>query len=150
MKMSPIFEKAQKNMETGILTKTGFLGDDKRKLVDIIQHDEELVKSFKLDFNLIINKLEYFLNEGKKGLGEPITVENKWIVKIDEARGFIPCPFEDGVFRKININIKKIDNNLEIDYTSLSIHMIKAHHFFQGIGSEYRLEPGILKEIFNI
>ena len=150
MKMSPQLIKIQDNMQAGVITQTGFLGDDKRKLVDIIAHDEETLKSLNIDIDELVIKLEYFKNEGLKGLGEPITIDKKWEVMINEARGFIPCPFEDGVFRKRNIQIKNLNNKKILNYSDLSIHLINKHHFFQGHGASYRLNPKDVKEVLEL
>ena len=148
--MSPQLIKIQDNMQAGVITQTGFLGDDKRKLVDIIAHDEETLKSLNIDIDELVIKLEYFKNEGLKGLGEPITIDKKWEVMINEARGFIPCPFEDGVFRKRNIQIKNLNNKKILNYSDLSIHLINKHHFFQGHGASYRLNPKDVKEVLEL
>ena len=150
MKMSPQLVKIQNNMQPGVITQTGFLGSDKRKLIDIIAHDEETLQSLNLDINILVNRLEYFKIEGLKGLGEPITVDKKWEVIINEARGFIPCPYEDGVFRKRNIQIKNMNNKKVINYSDLSIHLIGKHHFFQGLGASYRLEPKEIKIVLEL
>lgn len=147
MKMTPELKKAKENMEPGKITSSGFLGEDTREIVDIIEKDEEIFKNIDLDIDEVCEKLQYYLEEGKKGLGEPITVDGKYTVKIDEARGFLPCPFEDGIFRKINATLINNENNEKIIYSELSLHLLKKHHFCQGYGSEFRIDPLIIKKI---
>ncbi len=150
MKMSPEMQKARKNMEPGVIIKTGFLGDDTRPLVDIIQHDEEVMKSLGLDFDTVVKKMKYLMEEGKKGLGDPITVDDTWRVMIHEARGRLPSPFEDGLFKKINATVERIDTKKSISYSELSLFLIEKHHFFQGKGSAYRVEPKDIKEVLGL
>lgn len=142
--------KAYKNMKSGIITKNGFLGNDKRKLTDIISSDEKAIKSLKLNLDKIFKRIEYFKNECEKKLGETIIIDNKWEIKIYEARGFLPCPFEDGIFRKKNIQIKNISKNKIIFFSDLSLHLFKKHHFLQGSNSEYRINPEEIKEILEL
>jgi hypothetical protein len=68
---------------------------------------------------------------------------------VDEARGHLPCPFEDGIFRKVNLRIKNLDNKEELLITELSLHLIEKHHFFQGKGSAFRVEPEKLKKVLE-
>ena len=49
MKMTPELTKAQENMRPGEITADGFLGNDKRPLVDIIEADEERLQSLEVE-----------------------------------------------------------------------------------------------------
>ena len=106
MKMSPLFTKAQNNMQPGVITSAGFFGTDTRNLVDIIEADEEHVAALGLEFDEFVPVLRHLMEEGRKGLGEPVTVDDDWIVAVYEARGHLASPFEDGIFRKINAQIE--------------------------------------------
>ncbi len=150
MKMTPFMQKAQKNMEPGVIIKTGFLGDDTRSPADIIQHDEEVMNSLGMDFETMVSKMKYLMEEGKKGLGDPITVDKTWRVVIHEARGKLPSPFEDGLFRKINATVTRVDNGRSISFSELSLFLIERHHFFQGKGSSYRVEPKDIKDVLGL
>lgn len=150
MKMSPDFEKAVKKMEPGVITQTGFLGDDDRNLADIIEHDEELMVKTGLDWDLLSEKMNELTQKGEAGLGEPVTVDGKWTVWVYEARGKLPCPFGDGMFNKITTSVINKKNNKAIIYSQLSLHLLKEHHFLQGKGSDFRLEPGLLKEVLEL
>ena len=150
MKPNPKLKKVYQNMQNGEISKEGFLGNDKRELNEIIEEDERLIQSLNIEIEKIADKMEQLKNESIKGLGEPVIVQNKWKVKIDEVKGYLACPFEDGIYRKHNINIKNLKNNKEINFSDLSLHLIREHHFLQGKGSFYRLEPKILKEVLEI
>lgn len=149
--MSPKFTKAQANMQPGVITSDGFLGDDSRNLVDIIEADEERFTSLGLDFEEVVRKLRYLLEQGRKGLGEPVSVDREWIVQTTEARGHLPSPFEDGIFRKVNADIELAPqgngSGERLLVSDLSIHMIEKNHFLQGKGSPFRLEPEQLKKV---
>lgn len=149
MKMTEDLKKASENMKPGIITAEGFLGDDDRSLVDIIESDEEKLNSLKINLYDDIKRIKYLFEKGKEAFDEPITVDNKWLVKTDEARGYLPCPFEDGIFRKVNLRVKNLRNNEELFITELSLHLIEKHHFFQGKGSKFRVEPEQLKKVIE-
>jgi hypothetical protein len=148
--MTPEFKRAQANMAPGVISADGFLGPDSRPLVDIVEADEEKMRSLDLSFDLVYEKMQYLMREGRKGLGDPITVEEKWLVKTDEARGFIPCPFEDGVFRKVTASVTHLTKGVSLIYSELSLHLLKDHHFLQGKGTAFHLEPQILKSILEL
>ncbi|SHE90369.1 hypothetical protein SAMN02745164_01379 [Marinitoga hydrogenitolerans DSM 16785] len=150
MKMTPEFQKAQANMQPGIITADGFLGNDERNLVDIIMEDEEILISLNCTIEKIIKKMLYLKKAGEKGLGEPITVDGKWEVQVGEARGHLPCPFEDGIFRKVVTKVTNLENNESIIFSDLSIHLIEKHLFFQGKGSPFRLDPLKLIKVLDI
>ena len=149
MKMSPQFRKAQDNMAPGEITADGFLGSDTRPLPDIIEADEEKLQALGLTFEDVGQKLQSLLDQGRKGLGEPITVEGTWLVQVSEARGFLPCPFEDGIFRKITVTVTHQGKKQGLSYSALSLHLLNEHHFLQGQGSPFRLDPGNLKDVLE-
>lgn len=146
MKMTPKYIKAQENMKPGKITANGFLGDDDRNIIDIIQNDEEEFQFLGLDFVEVAKLMRKLMREGLKGLGESIRFE-KWEIRVDEARGFLPCPFQDGIFRKRVAVVKNLNNNKEIMYSELSLHLLAAHYFLQGKGSKFRLEPVNIKNV---
>ncbi len=147
MKMTPEQLRAQENMKPGKITADGFLGEDDRNIADIIQEDEASFTRLGLDFKEVAELMRKLVREGLKGLGEPIVYE-KWEIKIDEARGFLPCPYQDGVFRKRVATVKNLKNNEQIIFSDLSIHLLEKHHFLQGRGSKFRLEPEKIKKVF--
>ena len=147
MKMSPELKRAEGNMQPGTITASGFLGDDRRPLVDIIQKDEEILRALKLDFDEAAHALHEFTEKGQAGLGEPITIRDEYRVQIFEARGFLACPWEDGIFRKKNTQLIHVPSGNTILYSELSLHMMEAHHFLEGEGSPFRLIPEKLREI---
>ncbi len=149
MKMSPNMRKAQENMFPGVITADGFLGEDKRPLQDIITEDEELMRYYKLDLDDTVQILKNLMEEGRNGLGEPITIDEKWLVQTTEARGHLACPFEDGIHRKITTEIKNIANGSSVMVSALSLHLMQKHHFLEGKGSSFRLEPEVLVKVLE-
>jgi len=142
--------KAQENMAPGVITADGFLGDDTRPLQDIIVESEEIMRHHKIDIDHAVQIMKDLMEEGRNGLGEPITVEGKWIVQTTEARGHLPCPFEDGIQRKITTVIRNIQIGESIMVTTLSLHLLQKHHFLEGKGSAFRLDPALVKRVLEI
>lgn len=149
MKMSPELKRAQENMQPGVITSAGFLGEDTRNLADIIEQDEETLQKLGVDIEEASRILHELLEEGRKGLGEPITVKGIYRVQVTEARGFLACPFEDGIFRKTNAEVVHLPSETYFLFSELSLHLFEKHHFLQGVGSPFRIDPQILKKILS-
>ncbi|MBN2531322.1 MAG: hypothetical protein JXB88_00450 [Spirochaetales bacterium] len=147
MKMTPGLLRVQDNMAPGRITGEGFLGDDNRALTDIIQADEETVAALGMDWEIISGKLQSLLDQGKHGLGNPVTIQKKWLITVHETRGHLPCPFGDGLYRKHTAEVEHLPTKTRFHFSELSLHLLKAHHFLQGRGSSFRLEPGLLKKV---
>ncbi len=145
MKMTPELRKAQANMTPGAISASGFLGHDSRPLADIIQADEEAMAAQGITFEETAAKMRYLMDEGRKGLGDPITVSRNWLVRIDETRGVIASPFGGGTVPKLNAQVYRVDRDVSVTYSALSVMMLEKNHFLQGKGSPYRLEPAVLK-----
>jgi len=149
MKMTPELKKAQNNMSPGVITAEGFLGVDKRSLSSILDEDSQLMRRLGINPEDAAKTLRCFMEEGQKGLGEPVSVAGKWIVRTDEARGYLACPWEDGIFRKINVTVERKDTGDKIYFTDLSIHLLEVHGFLEGRGSTFRLNLETLKQILT-
>lgn len=147
MKMTPELLKARENMEPGIITAEGFLGSDSRNLSTILDEDAQLMRLLNLDPAELAGKFRHFMEEGRKGLGEPVTVDSDWLVKTDEARGHLACPWEDGIFRKINVTVQRKDTGEKIFFTDLSIHLLEVHGFLEGLESSFRLDPESVQKV---
>lgn len=149
MKDTVQHKDAYGRMKPGIITAQGFLGTDERPLAEIIQEDEEAFQRLGLVFEMVAARLEELRDAGGRGLGEPVTIEGKWLVMNGDARGVLPCPFDDGVHHKNGIMVKRLDSGESIVYSDLSLHLLRVHHFCQGKGSPFRLDPTVLARVLT-
>ncbi len=151
MKQSPEMKKIQDNMQPGVITINGFLGDDHLDLAQILDRDRNTVKKLKLTHQMIADKMRELRNKAEAGLGEFIKIEPHFEVRVSTVRGGIRCPFEDkGLLQKANTTVKNIKLGEEIIYTDLCIHFIEKHGFYQGVGSLYRLNPDKLATVLEL
>ncbi len=137
-------------MAPGVITAEGFLGSDTRNLSTILDEDAQILRLLSLDPADAAARLRYFMEEGRRGLGEPVTVDEQWLVKTDEARGHLACPWEDGICRKINVTIERKDTGEKLFYTDLSVHLLEKHGFLEGRGSFFRLNPETVKHVLKL
>ena len=68
MKQSPIMDKIQQNMQPGVITLDGFLGNDDRNLIDILEEDDAEVKRLGYTHEAIANRMVELKEAGKKGV----------------------------------------------------------------------------------
>lgn len=151
MKQTPEFDKIQQQMKKGVITLDGFLGDDTRNLVDIIASDSMTVNRLNTTCQAIADRMEYFKNLGLTGLGEFISADDTFDVKVDSVRGLLPSPFGGkGMYGKINTTVVNKKTGRSVVYTDLHIHFIADHCFFEGKGSPFRLEPEDLVTVLEV
>ena len=150
MKMGREDRAAAERMGPGATTGPGFLGHDSRALSDIIEADEEAARAIGLDFGEAAALLERLAEAAWAGMGEENEVEGKWIVRSDEARGKLPCPWRDGLYHKGVARARLVDSDEELAFSELSAHLLREHHFCQGEGSPFRLDPAALKRVLRL
>ena len=151
MKQTVQMDRIQEKMQPGIYTRDGFLGTDRRKLIDILIEDDEAVKRMDLTHRQIADRMIELRDAGMRGLGEFINVEPHYEVRVISVRGKLPCPFGDpGIFPKTNTVVRNTKLDRELTFTDLHIHMVGSHGFYEGKGSPFRLEPAELAEVLDI
>lgn len=141
MKNTQAEKNARERMLPGVITAQGFLGSDTRSIADIVQTDLEAFRRSGVDPDQAVEFLERLKAEGQKGLGEPTGVDGRYTVTVGDARGLLACPFQDGTFHKNSVEAVDEKTGTRIVYSDLSIHLLKAHRFCQGLGSPFRLDP---------
>ena len=129
----------------------GFLGPDDRGLAAILQADDEANRRRGLTHAHIAQHLLALRQAGWEGLGEPVSVPPHFEVRVDAARGTLPCPFGDqGSFAKVNTTVHNLKSGKEITFADLNIHLIAAHGFYEGRGAQFRLDPEQLMDTLEM
>lgn len=144
MKNTQAENEAHERMKPGSITAQGFLGSDTRSIADIVQSDTEAFRRAGVDTDQAADFLERLRDAGQKGLGEPTGVDGRYVVTVGDARGLLPCPFQDGTFHKNSIEAVDERSGARIVYSDLSIHLLRIHRFCQGTGSPFRLDPAVI------
>jgi hypothetical protein len=151
VKQSPELDRVEQNMRPMCLCAEGFLGDDPRRLIEILTEDQGTVNSLGLSHEVIAQRLRGITEEARGGWGDPVVVEEKFEVQVHEARGKIPCPWgHPGLYPKTHVRLKKMETGDDLVWSDLTIHLIEAHGFYQGRGSPYRLDPSTVKRILEL
>lgn len=151
MKQSPQMTEIQNRMLPGAITLEGFLGPDARTLAEIIDVDDMAVRRLGVAHRQIAARMKEFAKLGGAGLGEFVSVGDNFEVRVDGARGKLPCPFgHPGIFRKTNTTVRNKKLGVELSFSDLQIHMIEHHGFYEGRGSAFRLDPATLCAVLEI
>ena len=151
MKQSVEYNIIQDNMRPGAITRDGMLGHDRRNLRDIIEADDAAVRRLGLTHAAIAARMRELRDAGRSGLGETVTVHGHFDVRVDSVRGKLPCPFRHaGLFDKEFVEVLNRENGARTTFSSLNIHMIETHGFYEGTGSPFRLEPALLARALGL
>jgi hypothetical protein len=147
MKQTPEEKKIEAKMQPGVLTLKGFLGNDSRHLNEIIEADEQMLQKIGKTTLEIAERMKYFTDLAFENYDGSVLADNQYEVEYRSVRGKVVCPFPDpGTFQKGFVLFRNIKKNILLKWTPLSIHMIEKHGFFEGKGSENRLDPEMLAE----
>lgn len=141
----------QKQMQPGEITLDGMLGTDSRRLRDILDTDNATVQRLGLDHATIAARMREVRNAGALGLGTAISVGDDLEVRVDAARGKLPCPFSHpGLYDKEFVEVRHIPSGEQIIFSQLNIHLIEAHGFYEGLGASFRQEPETLARVLGL
>lgn len=148
---SPSLDEVEKKMATCRPWLPSFLGSDERKLVEILDEDHAQVIALGLTDQEIARKLRELTTAAREGWGDPVCTESKFLVKYQDARGKVPCPWgHPGLYPKTHVECKNIATGEILVWSDLSIHLIQEHGFYEGKGSHYRLNPQDIKRILEL
>ena len=143
MKENPIDSKVRQDMQER------FLGSDTRLIAQIIESDEAELRAAGLGADELARAMRRLTEKGMESLGDEVQADG-FLVRVEEYMGQIGCPFKHAV-REAKRNTTAIDPRGRVmTWTDMSIHLIERHGFFQGEGSDYRLEPLELAEFLGL
>ena len=143
MKENPIDSKVRQDMQER------FLGSDTRLIAQIIESDEAELRAAGLGADELARAMRRLTEKGMESLGDEVQADG-FMVRVEEYMGQIGCPFKHAV-REAKRNTTAVDPRGRVmTWTDMSIHLIESHGFFQGEGSDYRLEPLELAEFLGL
>jgi hypothetical protein len=148
MKKSPDTQKLEQILKSPAFSAAGFMGTDARSLAEII--DADLAELARLSYTAqqITERMGQITDTAAKALGNWAAIDDTRRAMIAEAKGRIPCPWPHaGNFAKRVTTLQNTDTNQQVHWSDLNIHLIAEHNFFEGRGSDFRVEP---KEIIEM
>lgn len=147
MKENPKDIPVVDSLRAGILTRDGFMGEDQRSFKTIIADDAAILASAGTSAVELAAKMEALTQAGLKKTGIEVMTQG-YTVLVEDYMGRIGCPFRDHRAAKRTTMVTDSAGRQQ-SWSALSVHLIKAHGFFQGQGAPYRLEPAELAEFLR-
>lgn len=147
MKRPPHMERIEEVMRSHAISGPGFLGNDHRPLEEIIEDDSSVLFQLGWTQEQVGLRMRQITEAAKKGLETTVIIEENLEASIIDVRGVLPCPWpHEGSYGKSLTNVRRTDTGKTLRWSELSIHMIVAHCFFEGLGSPFRIDPRELVE----
>jgi hypothetical protein len=143
----------EESMRPGQLSRGGFLGTEER-LEDVLKADDETVKRLGLTHDKIADRIEYFISAVNYPEREGQLIKGKYLVGGITYRGGQECPWRDAGFMmpdsSMDMFIINQELNEELRFPGAIVHLIRKHHFYEGKGSPYRVDPEKAARVLEI
>ena len=142
MEEAPQDKKLDDILRSSRLAAGGFMGEDRRSVYELIDADARVLVELDVTKEQIAARMRHITDIAKSGLGTWVPVEKNLNAKVDEARGSLICPWpHPGTFPKRMTTVRVMETDVSIRWSDLNIHLIGEHGFFEGKGSDFRIEP---------
>ncbi len=132
----------EKEMRPGASSTAGFLGAEESLLTILEEDNQFVVDERKVTHQEIALHLHVLGALGQKYPEQEFLYHGqRFKVKVNLSRGFQDSPFGDGTKTNAYANVENVTNGNKISYSLLVPHMIERYGFYEGNGTEYRLNP---------
>jgi hypothetical protein len=142
MKESPHDRKLEELLRSSRLAAGGFMGHDSRSVSEVIDADAAELSRLVLTKEQVAERMRQITKVAIRGLGTWVRVGEGLEGKVNESKGLLICPWpHKGKLAKRITVVKAIKTGECIRWSDLNTHLIGEHGFFEGKGSNYRIEP---------
>lgn len=149
MKQSPRDKKLEEVLRSTKLVAGGFMGNDSRHPIEIIEHDVIELERMDVTARQLAERMRELTEWAKPRLGNWIDHATlKLRIKSEDYKGSLVCPWpHPGTFDKRITTVEDLETGQQVSWTDLNIHMIAEHGFFEGRGAFFRIEPAEIVSI---
>lgn len=145
MKPSPDMEALENTLRSSKMVAHGFLGTDQRPLEEIIAADAAALARRGHTTAEVADRMQDITALAKTRLGAWVRLGDTLEAAVNDTRGALPCPWpHPGRFEKTVTTLHDKQTHTSVQWSMLNIHMIRAHGFFEGQGTPFRLDPETL------
>jgi hypothetical protein len=139
-------------LRPGGFSQGGFLGPFER-LKEVIARDAERLDQIGVDYDDVAARLEALIEQGERRRERWSKAGEGLSVRVVAWKGFQLCPWTvapdrgqctagSGVrFASLDWRIRRGRFGRELRGPGLIVHLIRDHHFFEGVDSPYRVDP---------
>ena len=154
-------QELENRLRPGGFSQQGFLGPSER-LVDVIARDGAKLSQLAVTYEVLASCLEGLIVKGEQNRGRWIRAGPKVFIHVVVWKGFQICPWTvdprqgqctegGGVrFASIDWRIRNKRFGSEVRGPGLIVHLIRDHHFFEGLESPNRVDPEALCELLQL
>ncbi len=141
-KFSPVDRDLHDRLCPTRFSGSGFLGDDSRDWEEIVAADKQALAKHGVRIDHLIAALRNVFEAAVHAQGDEVVVAPGVTATCLECRGRVPSPFRgEGTFAKHQVRVHRSSGEQCFVLTQLGLHLIERHHFFQGRGSPFRVDP---------
>lgn len=142
-------------MRPGAASQAGFLGKEE-KLLDVMTGDNKFVVD---ELGLTHQELARHLNamaavwdwqfKNNQEEAEFLYHGQRFKIKVVSTRGYQDSPFGDGTKSGANATVYDLTSGKMLEYGLLVPYMIERYGFYEGKGTNYRVDPRKVIEVFD-
>jgi hypothetical protein len=147
-------------MRPGGFSQAGFLGTDE-SLRSVLEHDGHTLAKLGVTADDLADSLDELLAAAINSKATAIRA-GPYTIRIRHYKGPQACPYAvdpheqpclgsgNPRFAAIDWSISNSRNGVKLSGPGLIVHLIKAHGFFEGLASPYRVPPERLAELLEL
>ena len=144
-------QRLEELLRSSALVAGGFMGSDTRSFFEVIDADAAVLARLGVPKEKIASRMRQITDLAESGLGTWVWIDEHLQAKVDEARGGLVCPWpHPGRYAKRITTVTDAALGETIRWSDLNIHLIGEHGFFEGKGSNFRIEPKELVRVIFI
>lgn len=144
-------EDLEGRMRPGELSQGGFLGKSER-LLEVMARDDRALLELGVTHEELAARLDGFLRTTMSNSSLSAHV-GMYELKVEIFTGFQMCPWSPDVhsgqcttgggvdYGSVDWKIRNIRTGQEMHGPGLAVHLIRDHHFFEGVDSPHRVDP---------
>ncbi len=127
-------------LQPGKSSGSGFLGRGE-SFEEVVRNDSQTLTELGLQHKDIAERLQYIVSKASQKCGDISLVDDKYKVRTVSWLGYQNCPWQDEEKTDKDYFIENIETGRKILFSGLMPHLVGDHHFFEGRGTRYRLDP---------
>lgn len=148
-------------MRPGEFSQGGFLGEHER-LENVLAADARTLEEANLSPDELADSLERLLDAAEAARGRSARVDGDFDVSVEVFTGFQICPWAPsphsgqctaggGVSHaSVAWRVRNRRTDKDLRGPGLIVHLIRAHRFFEGFESPYRVDPLALARVLGL
>lgn len=142
MKRSPDSVRLEAVLRASTLVAGGFMGTDMRSPEDVIEADAATLGRVGHTAADVGARMQEVSDLAIAGLGSDVDVGGGLVASATDTRGQVACPWPHrGRFPKTVIVVTHVSTEEQMQWSLLSVHLVKRHGFFQGTDAAFRQNP---------